>query len=59
MQALLNFAASQKADIITTTKDFVKIPTAMQDKFKVLEIKMQWENPEELKDFILSHIGKK
>lgn len=57
LQELLNFAASQKADIITTTKDFVKIPTAMQDKFKVLEIKMQWENHEELQKFILSHIG--
>lgn len=56
---ILDEAQKLGVEAITTTKDFVKISPALQNKFKVLEIKMKWEKHKELQDFILSQIGKK
>ena len=58
LQKILHETRIHQAQAITTTKDFVKIPPNLQAHFKVLEIKIQWENPEELQQFILEHIRK-
>lgn len=56
---ILNEAKLNKAEVITTSKDFVKIPTSLQSQFKILEIHIQWEDAKALQNFILSHLGKK
>ncbi|MBQ8465956.1 MAG: tetraacyldisaccharide 4'-kinase [Alphaproteobacteria bacterium] len=58
LNTVLTEAELLNAEAITTTKDFVKIPPALQSRFKVLEIRMQWEDSEKLKNFILSYIRK-
>lgn len=58
LKQILATAAAYNAEPITTSKDFVKIPVSLQPQFKVLQIKIQWEQPEELQKFILSRLGK-
>ncbi len=52
LQDLIDRAWLTDAELITTAKDFVKIPSAMQHHFKVLEIKIAWDDEKELKRFI-------
>lgn len=59
LQNIINFAKENKAQAITTSKDFVKIPNELKDNFKVLNIGIQWENPKDLQEFIVSHIKRK
>ena len=59
LQAILAYAAEHQAQVITTTKDFVKIPTSLQPQFSVLEITVQWEKAEELQNLILSYLRNK
>ena len=56
LQNIIKEAQSLKADIITTSKDFVKIPSQLKSHFKVLEITIQWENTEDLQNFILTQL---
>lgn len=58
LQKILKEASIHQAEVITTAKDFVKIPLQLQPQFKALEIKIQWEKPEELQNFMLEHIRK-
>ena len=58
LNAILAKAKELNAVVYTTSKDFVKIPTFMQDEFNVLEISVVWDNPEELMSFIKSKINK-
>lgn len=59
LQNILAEAKEKQLDVITTGKDFVKIPSHLQPQFKVLNITIQWENPVELQNFILSYLRKK
>ena len=59
LQNIIDFANKNHADIITTSKDFVKIPTLLQSEIKVLEINIQWENKDKLKNFILTNLSKR
>jgi len=59
LQKIINFAKENKAQAITTSKDFVKIPNSLKDNFIVLNIGIQWEKPQELQEFIVSHIKRK
>ena len=59
LQAILNYATEHQTQVITTTKDFVKIPTDLQPHFQVLEIAIHWENADELQTLILSHLRNK
>ncbi len=52
LQNLLDMAQQKNADLITTSKDWVKIPPRLQPHFKVLEIYVAWKNPQALTDFI-------
>ncbi len=54
LQSLIEQAKKHKLDIYTTSKDYVKIPFALQKHFKVLNITVTWEKPDALKDFILN-----
>ena len=53
LQKLIKSAQEKNLDIYTTSKDYVKIPFAMQKQFNVLNISVSWENPEALQDFIM------
>ncbi len=56
LENLIAMAEKQRAELYTTSKDFVKIPAKLQKNFKVLEIGIQWENKAELTDFLKKHI---
>ena len=56
LQKLLNLASEHQAELITTRKDWVKLPKGWQDRVNVLDIKIQFENPEEIHKFIVSRI---
>lgn len=58
-EELLNIMTEAKkanADIYTTSKDFVKIPSHMRQYFKVLEINITWKDPDKLTDFLLKNM---
>ena len=59
LQNILDIAKENKAQAITTSKDFVKIPNSLKEHFKVLNIGIQWEKTEELQEFIVSQIKRK
>lgn len=59
LKTILNEAKMGNAQAITTSKDFVKIPPALQSEFLVLEISIEWEKPEILKEFILTQLSKR
>lgn len=52
LRNLVEQAETNGVDLITTAKDFVKIPQELQSRFKVLEIKIRWENERKLEQFI-------
>ncbi len=54
IQKLLAVAKEHNAILYTTTKDIVKIPAEQRSAFNVLEIAIEWENPQALTDFLLS-----
>lgn len=56
LKNIINKAQKIGADIFTTSKDYVKIPTLLQPHFKILEIEIKWENPEKLTQFILDRL---
>ncbi len=56
LKKLINQAQKENAELFTTSKDFVKIPVALQSNFQVLEIAVEWERPEFLSKFILDKI---
>ncbi len=56
---LISMAKKYDAELITTTKDFVKIPKELQKEFTTLDISIKWQNESKLKTFILENINKK
>ena len=52
LKQLIEEARKFEAQLITTAKDFVKIPANLQKYFNVLEIEIKWGNREALKTFI-------
>lgn len=52
LQDLIKQAKDNNYTLITTAKDFVKIPQNLQSNFHVLEIEIQWQNKKELQEFI-------
>lgn len=59
LQEIIKKANKLKADIFTTSKDFVKIPGHLQDHFRVLDIEIKWRDEQKLIDFIEENIRKK
>lgn len=54
--SLIEKAKQNKCVLYTTSKDFVKIPSDLRQNFKVLEISIQWEDKEKLKQFLSKKI---
>ncbi len=49
---LISDAAASDLVLYTTSKDYVKIPADLRPHFKVLEIKINWQDPAGLKKFL-------
>ncbi|MBR1648445.1 MAG: tetraacyldisaccharide 4'-kinase [Alphaproteobacteria bacterium] len=54
---LVDMAWKEDMELITTSKDFVKIPEELRHHFKVLEIKIVWEDKNAVLDFIRRKIS--
>lgn len=52
LEKLLEKARKLNAELYTTSKDFVKIPSALQKKIRVLDITVVWDEQERLLNFI-------
>lgn len=52
LERLLEKARKLNAEVYTTSKDYVKIPSAMKKEIKVLDITVVWDEPEKLLHFI-------
>ncbi len=50
---LIDEATRLEAELVTTSKDMVKIPYDLQPKFKVLEIDVEWQDEAAIKQFLL------
>ena len=57
LEKILEKAKALKAEVYTTSKDYVKIPHLLQKEIKVLEIAIVWDNPEQLTEFIRKKIS--
>ena len=51
--SLIDEATRLEAELVTTSKDMVKIPYDLQPKFKVLEIDVEWQDEAAIKQFLL------
>ena len=56
LQKLLSEADALGVAAVTTAKDFVKIPPALQPRFKVLEITVRWDDEQAFAQFVRSRI---
>ena len=54
---LIRKAEDKSCTLITTSKDMVKIPPHLRTHFKVLEIKVKWEDETKLTDFIINKLS--
>lgn len=56
LKQIMEEAQSCKAEIFTTSKDYVKIPAHLRSHFNVLEIEIAWDTPEQLAQFITDRL---
>lgn len=54
---LQKLAKQHDSVLMTTRKDFVKIPSLWQGRVHVLDVKIEFEFPEKICDFILQKVG--
>ena len=54
---ILNFAKKEKAKILTTEKDYVKIPENLKDKINYIEIDLEIEEKDKLINLIKTKIN--
>ena len=54
LKQLISEAEEKQAVLYTTAKDYVKIPAALRNRFRVLEITITWREPELLTQFLLN-----
>ena len=54
LKQLISEAEEKQAALYTTAKDYVKIPAALRNRFRVLEITITWREPELLAQFLLN-----
>ena len=54
---ILNFAEKEKAEILTTEKDYVKIPENLKDKINYIEIDLEIEEKDKLINLIKTKIN--
>ena len=56
LENLIALAKKSGADLVTTAKDFVKIPGGLKPYFKVLEIEIKWKDENALREFVKKKI---
>jgi len=56
LSSLYKLAESHQAILVTTRKDSVKIPPSWQKHLHILDINIEFEDPEDMYDFILQKI---
>ena len=54
---IINFAKKEKAEILTTEKDYVKIPENLKDKIKYIEIDLEIKEKDKLINLIKTKIN--
>lgn len=59
LENILQKAKELNAEVYTTSKDFVKIPSLYHKSINMLEIAVVWDKPDELQQFIENKIFKK
>ncbi len=52
MDRLLKAAELKKAQLITTSKDFIRIPTPYKENVQVFKINLQFEQPEQVEELL-------
>lgn len=56
LQEIINIAKEENLEIFTTSKDFVKIPYELKEHFNVLNIKIKWQDENQLKKFLKNNL---
>jgi len=56
LEKLLAIAQKRNAEVYTTSKDYVKIPPALQKEIHAFDITVVWDEPEKLLEFIRKKI---
>ena len=56
LNTLIKKAEKNQCVLFTTSKDMVKIPEIIHNKFNTLDIYIQWEDEERLKQFLINNI---
>lgn len=56
MERLVKIAARRKIDLITTAKDFLRVPEKFKRKVSVLDINLEFHEPEKLHNLIQTNI---
>ncbi|MHA1539168.1 MAG: tetraacyldisaccharide 4'-kinase [Alphaproteobacteria bacterium] len=54
---LMRQASTYQASLVTTTKDFVRLPAEMRDNVSVLPVELVWKNKQDLKAFLKEKIS--
>lgn len=58
MIKLVKLAEQHKATLLTTTKDWLRIPTHYRNKVETLPISLNFDEPEKIKKFLTKIVGK-
>lgn len=59
IQTLIDEAQSMNAALITTEKDYVRIPQKFKTQIKTLPIRLIWHNPQDIVSFLKTHLDQK
>ncbi|MEB3702824.1 Tetraacyldisaccharide 4'-kinase [Candidatus Bealeia paramacronuclearis] len=54
LEHLLNFAHNKGAKLVTTAKDEVRLPESYRNQLDIINVGIEFENPEELKSWLVS-----
>ena len=54
LKQILDIAEKNNAKVITTEKDFVKLPNNYKGKVEILKINVMFENKDRLKELLLN-----
>lgn len=55
---LIADAAANKAQLVTTAKDYVRLPSQFRDQIRVLRVKIVWDNAQEVENLLNSFLAK-
>ncbi len=58
LKKMLEIANKNNLPLVTTKKDFLRIPKSLQDKVEIVDIKLKWQNKEEILNFLKESLQK-